>query len=132
MAAAIKEIKEANPDNKSLDVENIKVDSKQTVTKNQYANDEFTGKSIKRDVVKVEVPSQLYVVSRSVIGSDQILKVDKKDKDLMNDVVESKAPISDGETYNMVEELKMESSGGSCYNTEASQKIDNQIIIKST
>lgn len=133
MVVSIEEIKEADPKigDESLNVKDIEVDSKKKMAKNQDAIDDFIGESIKGDVVKVEVPGQLYVLSRSVLGSDQILKVDEKAKNLMNDGVESRAPVSDRETYNMIEELKIEPSGGSCYNTEASQKIYDQIIIKS-
>ncbi|KAF3672168.1 putative laccase-5 [Capsicum annuum] len=95
-----------------------------------YVSDDLNEESIKRDVVEVDVSNKSSIVSRSITGSKQILEVDKEAKDLMNDELERKASILDGETYNMIEELEMKSSDGSCYDTEASRKIDDQIVIK--
>ncbi|KAF3631219.1 putative digalactosyldiacylglycerol synthase 2, chloroplastic-like [Capsicum annuum] len=130
---AIEEIKEEDPKigHKSLNVKDVEVDFEETVSENQYANDDFIGESIKGNEVEVEVSDQSPIVSRSITGSEQILKVYEEAKDSMNDGVEIKAPVSDGETYNMIERLETKSNGGFCYNTEASQKINDQIIIKS-
>lgn len=129
VVAAIEEIKAANLEigRKSLNVKDVEVDSEETISENQYASDDIIGESIKGDIVKVEVLDQSSIISRSIIGSEQILEVDEKVKDLMND----EAPISYGEIYNMIKELEMKSSGGFFYDTKDSQKINDQIIIES-
>ncbi|PHT39081.1 hypothetical protein CQW23_22654 [Capsicum baccatum] len=129
VVAAIEEIKEEDPEigRKSLNVKNVEVHFEETVSKNQYASDDIIGERIKEDIVKFKVLDQSSIISRSIIGLEKILEVDEKVKDLMND----EAPISDGEIYNMLEELEMKSSGGFCYDTKDSHKINDQIIIES-
>ncbi|KAF3657964.1 hypothetical protein FXO38_12926 [Capsicum annuum] len=53
VVAAIDEIKEADP--KILNVKDIEIDPKHTVSKNQYTSNEFIGESIEGDVVEVLV-----------------------------------------------------------------------------
>ncbi|KAF3666326.1 hypothetical protein FXO37_10615 [Capsicum annuum] len=130
---AIKEIKEADPENgnKSLDVEDIEVNSVQTVYETLFAGDEFIAKSIKEDILEVEVSDQSSIVSRSFASSEEILEADEEAKDQIDEGIEIKVTISDGETYNTIEELDRKSSGGYYYGAEASQKIEYQIVIKS-
>lgn len=124
--AAIKEIKETDPnnDNKSLNVEDIEVDYEQIVSKAQYASDDFIREIIKGDIVEVEVSNQSSIILSSIIGSKQILEGDEEANDSMNAEVEREVLISDEKRHSMIEELNRESSGGSYYGAGASWEID--------
>ncbi|KAF3639154.1 hypothetical protein FXO37_24073 [Capsicum annuum] len=80
MVSSIKEIKEADSEknNKSLDMEDIEVDSEQTLSEPLNDSNDFYGENTKRDVVVVEVSDQSSIVLRSITISEQILKVDEK------------------------------------------------------
>lgn len=88
MKSAIEEIKKADPENenKSMNMEDIEVDSDQSMFDTLYANDDFIGVSIKENVA--EVSDQSSMISRSITSTKQILKVNEETKDQANKEVD--------------------------------------------
>ncbi|KAF3647897.1 hypothetical protein FXO38_18444 [Capsicum annuum] len=97
VVAAIEEIKKTNSKigHKSLNIKDVEVDSEETMSENHYASDDIIRETIKGDVVEVEVSGQSSIASSSIIGSEEMLKVNVEDNDPMNDKVEREVPILD-------------------------------------
>ncbi|KAF3639253.1 hypothetical protein FXO38_22763 [Capsicum annuum] len=80
------------------------------------------------NVKDVEVDSEETVSGNQYVSDDIIGESIKED---IVKVEVSDQSYQDGEIYNMIAELEIESSGGSYYNAKASRKINDQIVIKS-
>lgn len=125
MAIVTEEIKEAYSEinNNSLNIKDAEVELELTLVEVTYVDDDHSRESNERDIVGVEVPSQPCDISRSVMDSEQVLKVDGE----TNNIVFQSPEVG----KQVIEELERKSGGGSYTSTEASQESDGQIITDS-
>ena len=105
-----------------------------------YVDGDLYGESTEEDVWEVEVSDQSSAISRLVIGLDQILEVNGENVDQIDGVADLEGQISgeaiDDITFEtskhdkqVIEELERKFDGASYYGVEASQEIDDNIIL---
>ena len=105
-----------------------------------YVDGDLYGESTEEDVWEVEVSNQSSAISRLVIGLDKILEVNGENVDQIDGVANLEGQIS-GEAIDditletskhdkqVIEELERKFDGASYYGVEASQEIDDNIIL---